>query len=82
MQEKRPHWWPVASGGGGTGSGAGGGFTDNPFSHAHWNMTKQGEAQRSDPARAERMAKAAGTTVGGTRPVPKAVTTVDGKAVA
>ncbi len=68
MQEKRPHWWPTATGGGGKGSGAGGGFTDNPFTHQHWNMTKQGEAMRGDKDKADRMAKAAGTTIGGPRP--------------
>ncbi|MCK5612910.1 hypothetical protein KAR91_64145 [Candidatus Pacearchaeota archaeon] len=69
MQDKRPHWWPAAQGGGANGGGGGGGFADNPFSAEHWNMTKQGAAQREDPAKAERMAKSAGTTIGGPRPV-------------
>jgi len=71
MQEKRPHWWPAAQGGGANGGGnAGGGFSENPFSAAHWNMTKQGAAVRADPDKAGRMAQAAGTTVGGTKPAP------------
>jgi len=72
MQDKRPHWWPIAQGGGANGGGGGGGFADNPFSSEHWNMTAQGAAQRADPGKAERMAKAAGTTVGGPRPVAAA----------
>lgn len=68
MQEKRPHWWPSSKGSGAGGSGGGGGFTENPFTREHWNMTKQGQAIREDKDKAERMAKAAGTTVGG--PVP------------
>lgn len=71
MQEKRPHWWPVAKGGGAAGSGAGGGFTDNPWSNDHWNMTKQGAAVREDRPKAERMATAAGTSIGGLKPVVK-----------
>lgn len=70
MQEKRPHWWP-ASQGGGAGGGSGGGFAKNPFSEAHWNMTAQGAAVREDRAKADRMAIAAGTTVGGPKPLPR-----------
>jgi hypothetical protein len=40
----------------------------NPFSRAGWNLTAQGRALRNDPARAARLAKAAGVTVGATRP--------------
>lgn len=72
MQDRRPHWWPVSTGGGANGSGGGGGFANNPFSAEHWNMTQQGQAMREDSAKADRMAKAAGTTVGGPRPMAKA----------
>ncbi len=71
MQEKRPHWWPIAQGGGAGGSGSGAGFADNPWTNENWNMTKQGAAVRADRAKADRMAVAAGTTVGGIRPVAK-----------
>lgn len=71
MQSTRPHWWPASSGGGARGSGAGGGFAQNPFSHDHWNLTKQGEAVREDRTKAEQMAKAAGTTIGGAKPAAK-----------
>jgi len=72
MQQKRPHWWPASEGGGAKGgSGGGGGFANNPFSHEHWNMTEQGRLVNSDPSKADQMAKAAGTTVGGPRPAPK-----------
>lgn len=71
MQERRPHWWPASTGGGANGSGAGSGFPSNPFSSEHWNLTLQGKAVQEDTSRADRMAKAAGTTVGGPRPVAK-----------
>lgn len=74
MQERRPHWWP-GSVGGGAGGGKGGGptgFSNNPWSHENWNMTKQGEVLRTQGReKADAMAKAAGTTVGGQRPAAK-----------
>lgn len=72
MQQKRPHWWGPTEGGGAGGSGNGnreGG--DNPFTAANWNMTKQGEILRANPTRAEQLARAAGTTVGGPKPAAK-----------
>ena len=68
MQPKRTHWWPPAQGGGGTGSGSGTGFSENPFSAEHWNLTKQGVEHKANPDRAGKMAQAAGTTIGGPRP--------------
>lgn len=75
MREKRPHWWPGSVGGGarGGGPGGGGGGGDNPWSAEGWNLTKQGQFLREHGAeKAEKMAKAAGTTIGGPRPKPKA----------
>ena len=70
IKNRRPHWWAPSQGG-----GAGGGFNgpgntgDNPFTHDNWNLTKQGEILKAEGAeKAEQLAKAAGTTVGGTRP--------------
>lgn len=75
MQTKRPHWWGPSGGGGAGGSGqrggAGFGGGKNPFTHEHWNLTEQGNLLKSDRDRAEKMAKAAGTSIGGKRPVPK-----------
>jgi hypothetical protein len=68
MKDKRPHWWPVSQGGGANGSGQGSGFADNPFTHDNWNLTEQGKIQRADPEKAARMAKTAGTSVGGLQP--------------
>lgn len=70
MQSKRPHWWPASNGGGARGSGASG-FSENPWSGEHWNMTKQTQIYRENPAKAEQYAKAAGTTIGGQRPALK-----------
>lgn len=70
MQPKRPHWWPSSVGGGGKGSGKGGGFGgSNPFSKEGWNLTAQAQLVRENRDRAEQMARAAGTTVGGPQPL-------------
>jgi hypothetical protein len=71
MQKSRPHWWPQSEGGG-AGGGGGGQFSENPWSHDHWNMTKQGEVVRKDGMEvAQRMATAAGTSFGGGKPLKK-----------
>lgn len=65
------HFWPGSAGGGagpGGGGGGGGAGADNPFSAAGWNLTLQGNMVRSDRAEAERLAKAAGTSIGGGKP--------------
>lgn len=71
MQDKRPHWWPQSQGGGAGGSGGGGAGGKNPFSAEGWNLTEQGRLVRENPEKADQMAKAAGTTVGGGRPAAK-----------
>lgn len=65
------HFWPTSAGGGANnqgGKGGGGNASDNPFSKDGWNLTTQSTLVRSDRAEADRLAKAAGTTVGGGRP--------------
>ncbi len=73
MQDKRPHWWPGSGGGGAGGSGRpSGGMGQNPWSNENWNMTKQSAYVREHGMeKAEQMAKAAGTKVGGLKPQPK-----------
>lgn len=74
MQAKKPHWWGVTEGGGaggGGGRGAGGAGGVNPFSHEGWNVTQQGRLITENRARAEQLAKSAGTKIGGVRPPPK-----------
>lgn len=71
MQERRPHWWPTSQGGGAKGGGEGGGFANNPFTRDHWNLTEQGKAVSADRGKADRMATAAGTSVGGGMPPMK-----------
>jgi hypothetical protein len=72
IQPKRPHWWPDSEGGGAGGNrGSGGGVQKNPWSAENWNVTEQGQIYRGSATRAEQLAKAAGTTVGGARPAPK-----------
>lgn len=61
LQTKKPHWFGGSAGGGAGGNRGGGGAGEvNPFSHDGWNMTKQGQMMQTDPARADRLAKAAG----------------------
>lgn len=73
MQKTRPHWWPASEGGGSKGGKGGGDTGDNPWTHDHWNLTKQGEILRADRPRAERLAKQAGVSVtGGVKPPKKA----------
>lgn len=72
MQQKRPHWWGPSEGGGAGGSGKpGSGGSDNPWRADSWNMTKQGAIYRESPTRAQQMAVAAGTTIGGGKPAAK-----------
>ena len=70
MQKARPYWWPPSEGGGGRGGGSVIGGQANPWHKDHWNMTEQGKIVREHGgAIADQMAKAAGTTVGGLKPV-------------
>lgn len=73
MQQKRPHWWGPTEGGGSGGSNrnGGAGAGDNPWTSANWNMTKQGQIYRENSARAEQLAKSAGTVIGGAKPAAK-----------
>lgn len=72
VQKSRPHWWGPSSGGGANGNrGGGGDATTNPFTHENWNLTAQGALVNTDRAKAEQLAKSAGTTIGGQRPEPR-----------
>ena len=71
LQKTRAHWWGQSSGGGAGGNRGGDFGGKNPFSAEHWNMTEQGKLVVSDRAKAEQLAKAAGTTIGGKKPAPK-----------
>jgi hypothetical protein len=42
--------------------------TTNPWSEGGWNISKQGQVYKSNPALAERLAKAANSQIGATRP--------------
>ena len=69
MTESRPHWWPTSGGGGAGGSDGGGGGTANPWSAKAWSLTEQGTMVRTlGMAKAQEMAKAAGSFVGATSP--------------
>lgn len=68
VKSSRPHWWPESQGVGARGGDGKVDLSNNPFSADGWNMTAQGELIRQDRARAEQLAKAAGTSIGGPRP--------------
>ena len=72
IQSKKPHWWLDSVGGGASG-GRGGSGEPNPYTYEGWNLTAQGQMMKADPAKAERMAKAAGhkQAAGARRPEPK-----------
>lgn len=63
----RTHWFPESQGVGATG-GKGTQSGNNPFSAEGWNLTEQGKMVTTNRDRAEQMARAAGTTIGGKRP--------------
>ena len=71
VQTSRPHWWASSQGGGAGGNRGGVSGAANPWTHEAWNMTEQGRIYREDSAKAEQMAKSAGTTIGGAKPEPK-----------
>jgi len=59
-----PHLFEQNSGGGAAGNGSGGvGGTDNPWKSGTFNLTKQGQIMKSDPARARLLMIAAGARV-------------------
>lgn len=72
MQPKKGHWYMPTEGTGPLGSRTNlGPEGNNPWSAKGWNLSKQGEFYNQFGAeKAEQMAKAAGTTLGG--PPPKA----------
>ena len=68
MKEKRPHWWPASQGGGAGGSGGGNGTGVNPWTKDNWSIEAQAQLVRTDPGKADRLAKAAGVHVGAMSP--------------
>lgn len=69
MQKTRPHWWPTSEGGGASGGTGIIDGVDNPWKTETWNMTQQGKVLKEQGIdMATRMAKSAGTTVGGLKP--------------
>lgn len=59
MQSKKPHWWPPSQGGGAPGGGDGG-PGGNPLKGDTPNLTEFGKIARTNPKRADALAKQAG----------------------
>ena len=72
MQKMRPHWWPASQGGGAGGGKDGISGGANPWGAKTWDMEAQGAMVRGDRAKAERLAKAAGSKIGATKPTEAA----------
>lgn len=71
MAPRKPHWWGPSVGGGAR-PGSGEGIPNNPWTKEHWNTTRQGQLYRElGKEKAERLARAAGSAVGATRPPAK-----------
>jgi len=68
IKQSRPHWWPESQGAGARGGDGGTGAANNPFTKENWNMTEQGRLMKEDRSKAEQLARAAGTTIGGQKP--------------
>ena len=71
VKNTRPHWWPESQGAGARGGDGRMGGATNPFTAENWNLTEQGNLIKQDRNKAEQMAKAAGTTIGGPKPAKK-----------
>ncbi|QDP52356.1 MAG: putative capsid assembly scaffolding protein [Prokaryotic dsDNA virus sp.] len=68
LKRSKPYYWPASSGAGGRGNSGGDGAGTNPFSKGNWNLTEQGRLITQDRAKAEQLAKQAGTHIGGPKP--------------
>jgi len=68
MKVKSPKWLPTSQGGGAGGGAGGAGSGSNPWGAKSWDLDAQGEMIRQDRAKAERMAKAAGSKIGALAP--------------
>lgn len=72
QQTIRSHWWPESEGGGARGGSGSAPNGMNPWSADNWNMTEQGRYVREHGVeKADRMARAAGTTLGALPPPRK-----------
>lgn len=60
LREASPHLFKQQNGGGYDPAGGGKPQASNPFAKETWNMTRQGELFKTDPAQARQMAAAAG----------------------
>ena len=68
IKANRPHWWAESQGAGARGSDGRMSSGNNPFTAESWNLTEQGKILTADRTKAEQLAKAAGTTIGGGKP--------------
>lgn len=73
QKKARPYLWPATIGAGAAGAGGGAAGEENPWSEAAWSITNQSKLIQTDKAEAERLAKAAGSKFGATRPTVRKV---------
>lgn len=60
QKDKRSYWWPSSVGGGAGGNNGRTPPADNPFAGGGWNRTKQAELAKTNPSKADQLAKQAG----------------------
>lgn len=69
LQPKKPHWWQLSQGGGAVGTQLATGIAENPWSKAHWNLTKQGEfILKHGEERASQVARSVGSSIDAIEP--------------
>lgn len=72
-RDKSGHWWPSSVSAGAKGGDGPGGFGNNPWTEAHWNVTDQNKQFLADASKAKQMAEAAGVKIGSTAPLVKKI---------
>lgn len=64
----RPYLWPTSVSGGAGGNNIGNGGEPNPWTEGAWNVSEQSKLVRADATNAARLASAAGSKIGATKP--------------
>lgn len=69
IADTKPHWFEPSEGGGARGNGGGAPVGNNPWSHAHWNITAQGAYTKTHgPDKAKQLMTLAGYKNDGVKP--------------
>lgn len=69
LQPKKPHWWGKSAGGDARPGDHSTPSGNNPWAAETWNVTEQNALFRANQAKAKQLAAAAGSSIGGLKPV-------------